>query len=104
MKYMITFNERPQGSALEYEHAQKRILDVFQLWEQPANLTIEMYVIRVGDWGGYLLVECDDPIVIHKLCSLLPALEFQVKPVMIAEDAIRAELEVIAWRDSLKFG
>ena len=29
MKYMITWNERPQGTSLEYENAQKRILEVF---------------------------------------------------------------------------
>ena len=28
MKYMITWNERPQGSATAYENAQKRILEV----------------------------------------------------------------------------
>jgi hypothetical protein len=26
-KYMITWNERPQGSPIEYEDAQKRILE-----------------------------------------------------------------------------
>lgn len=30
MKYMITWNERPQGSAVGYEKAQQRILDVFR--------------------------------------------------------------------------
>ena len=29
MKYMICWSERPQGSAIEYENAQKRILEVF---------------------------------------------------------------------------
>ncbi len=29
-----------------------------------------MFVIRVGDWGGYMLVECDDPTTVHKVCSL----------------------------------
>ena len=28
MQYMITWNERPQGSPIEYENAQKRILEV----------------------------------------------------------------------------
>ena len=32
MKYMITWNERPQGSPIEYENAQKRILEVFNPW------------------------------------------------------------------------
>ena len=35
MKYMITWSERSQGSAIDYENAQKRILDVFRRWERP---------------------------------------------------------------------
>ena len=41
MKYMITWNERPQGSPMEYEKAQKRILEVFSPWKAPANFKIE---------------------------------------------------------------
>jgi len=103
MKYMITWNERAQGSAIEYEKAQQRILDVFRKWQAPANFKIEMFVIRVGDWGGYMLVDCDDPITIHKLSTKLPAFAFEARPVMPIEDAVRAELEVMAWRDGLKF-
>ena len=50
MKYMITWNERSQGSPMEYENAQKRILEVFTQWKAPDNFKIEMFVIRVGDW------------------------------------------------------
>ncbi len=102
MKYMISWSERSQGSPMEYENAQKRILEVFGQWKAPANFKIEFFVIRVGDWGGYMLMECDDPLAVHKLCSMLPAFEFQVRPVVPVEDAIRVELEVIAWRDGLK--
>lgn len=52
MKYMISWNERPQGSPAEYEKAQTRILEVFRQWKAPANFKIEFFVIRVGDWGG----------------------------------------------------
>src|SRR5437763_4785798 len=101
MKYMITWNERSQGSAIEYERAQQRILDVFRKWEKPANFNIEMFVIRVGDWGGYMLADCDDPVEVHKFASMLPAFEFQARPVISIEDAVRGELEVMAWRDKL---
>jgi len=103
MKYMITWNERSQGSALEYERAQQRILDVFRKWERPAGFKIELFMIRVGDWGGYMLAACDDPVEVHKLCSTLPAFEFQVRPVIPIEEAMRGELEVMAWRDNLTF-
>jgi hypothetical protein len=54
MRYMISWWERSQGSPMEYENAQKRILEVFRQWKAPANFKIEMFVIRVGDWGGYM--------------------------------------------------
>ena len=102
MKYVISWNERSQGSPLEYENTQKRILEVFGQWKAPENFKIEFFVIRVGDWGGYLLVDCDDLLTIHKFCSMLPAFEFQARPVVPVMDAVRAELEVIDWRDELK--
>ena len=102
MKYVISWNERPQGSPMEYENAQKRILEVFGQWKAPSHFKIEFFVIRVGDWGGYMLVECDDPLTVHKFCSMLPAFVFEARPVVPVEDAVRAELEVMAWRDGLK--
>jgi muconolactone delta-isomerase len=102
MQYQINWYERPQGSPMEYENAQKRILEVFGQWKAPANFKIQTFVIRVGEWGGSMLVETDDTLEIHKLCSMLPAFRFESYPVVPVQDAIRAELEVIAWRDGLK--
>jgi muconolactone delta-isomerase len=102
MKYMISWFERPQGSAAEYENAQKRILEVFSQWKPPQGFTIEVFVVRVGEWGGHMLVECDDPAAVHKLCSTFPAFVFEARPVIPVEDAVRVELEAIAWRDGLK--
>ena len=102
MKYMISWWERSQGSPMEYENAQKRILEVFRQWKAPANFKIELFVIRVGDWGGYMMLDCDDPLEIHKFCSMLPAFEFEARPVIPVEDAVRVELEVMAWREGLK--
>ncbi len=64
MKYMISWFERPQGSPTEYENAQKRILEVFTQWKAPANFKIELFVVRVGEWGGHMLVDCDDPLAV----------------------------------------
>ena len=102
MKYMLTWSERPQGSPIEYENAQKRILEVFTQWKAPANFKIELFVIRVGDWGGYMMLDCDDPLAVHKFCSTFPSFEFQARPVVAVEDAVRVELEAIARRDKLK--
>ena len=58
--------------------------------------------MRVGEWDGQMLVDCDDPLAVHKVCSTFPAFEFQAWPVIAVEDAVRVELEAIAWRDGLK--
>jgi muconolactone delta-isomerase len=92
----------PQGSPMEYENAQKRILEVFRQWKAPANFKIAVFVIRVGEWGGHMLVECDDPGTVHKACSTFPAFEFQVRHVIPVDEALRVELEAMAWRDGLK--
>lgn len=101
MKYMISWFDRPKGSVEEYESAQQRILDVFGQWKAPDNLKIELFVVRVGEWGGHMLVDCDDPLTVHKACSTFPAFEFRAHPVVPVEDAVRVELEAIAWRDGL---
>lgn len=87
MKYMVSWNERPQGSPADYKEAQKRILDLFTKWKAPDNCKIEMFVVRIGDRGGHMLVECDAPLTVHKVCSVM--------------DAVRVELEAMAWRDEL---
>ena len=102
MKYMISWLERPQGSPTEYENVQKRILEVFTQWKAPANFKIELFVVRVGEWGGHMLVDCDDQTTVHKVCSTWPAFVFEARPVIPVADAVRVELETIAWRDGLK--
>src|SRR5438046_10435581 len=57
----------------EYENAQKRILDVFSKWKEPANFKIESFVVRVGERDGQLLDNSDVPITDHTLCSTFPA-------------------------------
>jgi hypothetical protein len=101
MKYMISWKERSQGSPTEYENAQKRILELFTQWKAPEGFNIETFVIRVGDWGGYMLLDCDDPLEIHKFCSTLTAFEFEARPVVPVMDAVRVELEAMKWRDGL---
>ena len=101
MKYMITWEERPMGSALEYEAAQKRILEVFTKWQMPEALKIEHFLVRLGDHGGFILVETDDPLAIHRLTFTFPAFVFRVFPVLDIQAAVGTEMEAIAWRDGL---
>ena len=39
---------------------------------------------------------------VHKFCSMLPAFVFEARPVIPIDDAVRVELESIAFRDGLK--
>ena len=59
--------------------------------------------ILPGQFLMIRLADCDDPVVVHKFASMLPAFEFEARPVIPIEDAVRGELEVMAWRDGLKF-
>ena len=49
-----------------------------------------------------MMLDCDDPLAVHKFCSMLPAFVFEARPVIPIEDAVRVELEAISWRDGLK--
>ncbi len=70
--------------------------------EGAGHFKIEMFVIRVGDWGGYMLLDCDEPLAVHKFCSMLPSFTFEARPVVPVMDAVRVELEAMAFRDGLK--
>jgi len=49
-----------------------------------------------------MLLDCDDPLAVHKFCSMLPAFVFEARLVVPVMDAVRVELEAIAFRDGLK--
>ena len=49
-----------------------------------------------------MLMECDDPLEVHKFCSMLPSFTFEARPVVPVADAVRVELEAMAYRDGLK--
>lgn len=99
MKYMVTWYERPQGSAAEYEQAQRRILGLFRHWEMPASFKLSLFAVRVGEWGGHMVIETDDALALHRMCSTFPAFQFQVSAIVDVGDAVSAEMEAITWRE-----
>ena len=101
MKYMLQWRERSMGSPADYEGAQTRILSVFKHWQFPESIKVREFVIRVGDWGGYMLLESNDIVPIHKLSTALPSFEFKLEAVFDIKDAVTLELETMAWRESL---
>jgi hypothetical protein len=104
MKYVVTWWERPGGSFKDYEAAQKRVLEVFQSWKMPESLNFHQFLVRVGEFGGYAVIETGEPADIHRLSSAFAVFQFRVEPVMDVMDAVAAEAEAIGWRDSLSEG
>ena len=76
------------------------IMEVFT-WKAP-EFQDQLFVVRVGDWGGHMLVDCDDPATIHG--SARPGLLFIFEATGHPHPGctVRVELEAIAWRDGLK--
>lgn len=100
MKYVLTWWERPGGSHADYEAAQKRVLEVFQKWEIPESLTFHQFLVRVGEFGGYAVLETDDLAEVQKTITTFAVFRFRLEPVLDVEEAVAAEAEGIAWRDS----
>jgi hypothetical protein len=100
MKYVLTWWERPGGSYADYEAAQKRVLNVFQDWEMPESLDIHQFVVRVGEFGGYMVLETDSVADVQKLTTTFAVFQFRLEPVMDVMDAVAAEDEGIAWREA----
>jgi Protein of unknown function (DUF3303) len=101
MKYVVTWWERPNGSYSDYEAAQKRVLGVFQHWEMPSSLKILQFLVRVGEYGGYAVIETNEVADIHRLTSTFAVFTFRVEPVLDVMDAVAVEAAAIAWRDSI---
>jgi muconolactone delta-isomerase len=101
MKFMISWCERSMGSAANYAGAQKRIMAVFKEWKIPESVTVLHFLVRAGDWGGFMLVETDDFAAIHRMTTTYPEFEFRVDAVLDIQDAVAAQLEAMAWRDSI---
>ena len=100
MKYVLTWWERPGGSYADYEAAQKRVLNVFEPWEMPESLDIQQFVVRVGEFGGYMVLETDNAADVQKLTTTFAVFQFRLEPVMDVMDAVAAEAEAIAWREA----
>ena len=101
MKYVLTWWERPAGSPADYEAAQKRVLSVFQKWQMPDSMKIHQFLVRVGEYGGYAVLETENLSDVHRLTTVFAVFQFRLQPVIDVMDAVAAENEAIAWRDSI---
>jgi Protein of unknown function (DUF3303) len=99
MKYVISWRERPAASAREYEAAHERVLEIFsEKWKMPASFSLLQFVVRVGDYGGYIIVETDKPADIHYFTSVFALFEFKVEPIVDVMDAVAVERKAIEYR------
>lgn len=103
-KYVVTWWEREGSSFVEHEAAQKRVLELFSRWEMPESITFHQFVVRVGEFGGYMVIETDDPAAIHEMTTAFAAFRFRVEPVLDVPQAVAAEAAAITWRDSVDSG
>lgn len=101
MLYIVTWEERPMGSAEAYETAQKRILGTFQHWQFPDSIKVREFLVNVGHFGGLMVLESDDAAAVHTLTSAFPAFSFRVSQALEVGDSVQAELAAIEWRDGL---
>ncbi|HEY4739941.1 MAG TPA: DUF3303 family protein [Candidatus Acidoferrales bacterium] len=99
MKYCISWRERSAASAKDYEGAHERVLQIFNKdYKLPASFKVHQFVVRVGDYGGYIIVETDSPTDIHFFTSTFAVFEFKVEPVVDVMDAVAVELKAIEYR------
>ncbi|HIM38276.1 MAG TPA: DUF3303 domain-containing protein [Dehalococcoidia bacterium] len=101
MKYVLTWWERPGGSYVDYESAQQRVLSIFQKWEMPESLQIHQFLVRVGEFGGYAVLETDNVADVHKLTTTFAVFKWRLEPVLDVMDAVAIESDAIVWRNSL---
>ncbi len=97
MKFVISWRERPAASSREYEAAHERVLQILKTWQMPASFKIQQFVVRVGDYGGYMVVETDKPTDIHYLTSTFAAFAFKVEPVIDVMEAVAVEVQAIEY-------
>jgi hypothetical protein len=84
---------------IEYEGANERILEIFsEKWKMPASFSMLRFVVRIGDYGGYMIVETDKPTDIHYVTSVFAAFEFKVEPVVDVMEAVAVEKQAIEYR------
>lgn len=98
MKYVVSWRERPAASSKDYEAAHRRCLQLFDKdWKFPASIKMHQFVVRVGDYGGYMVMETDKPTDIHYLSSVFALFEWKVEPVVDVMDAVEVELKAFEY-------
>ena len=54
----------------------------------PESLDIQQFVVRVGEFGGYMVLETDNVADVQKLTTTFAVFQFRLEPVMDVMDAV----------------
>jgi muconolactone delta-isomerase len=104
MKYVMVWRERAWGSAEDAEAAQERVLEMMQHWTAPETITIHQFLVRLGEYGGFAVLETRDLDSLHQLTSTFAVFEFVIHPVIDIGIALAAEGAAVAWRRGMAAG
>lgn len=104
MKYVMVWRERAWGSVEDAEAAQERVLEMMQHWSPPETISIHQFLVRVGEFGGFAVVETEDLEALHKMTSTFAVFDFVVHPVIDVRPALAAEGAAVAWRQGMGSG
>jgi hypothetical protein len=89
MKYVLTWRNRPGGSAEENLASTRRSLEVFAKWSP--STTIHQFVARVDGVGGFAVGETDDLAALARDCAVFtPFLDLEVYPVLDVAQGVEA--------------
>jgi len=97
----VSWAERRGGSHADYEAAQERVLALFGGYQMPETLRIEQFLVRVGEFGGYMVVSTEDVKGLHQLTSTMAVFQLDVEPVLKLKAAIAAEVAAIEYRKTI---
>ncbi len=98
MKFVMMWRERAWGSAADAEAAQERVLEMMQHWSPPEAVTFHQFLVRVGEYGGFAVIETDDLEALQQMTSTFAVFEFAMHPVIDIGAALGAEGAAVAWR------
>lgn len=104
MKHVPFWRERPFGSAADAEASQKRVLRLMQFWQPPEAVAIHQFLVRVGEYGGFAVLETEDLEALHQMASTFAVFEFVLHPVIDLGQALAAEGAAVAWRRGIAAG
>ena len=84
MRYVVTWQERPAGSAADRDAARQQALRAL-----PRTLTFHNFAAHVGV-GGYAVVETDEPADLQQLAAAYRPSSVVVEQVVEGTDAVAA--------------